>query len=116
ASQREDLRKRLFATLDQIDALPSGLTDFVAGLPDVITPTTDLAFSVWSRTDLQTYRLTSAVELYGSDGHLVSRFALNLPEDVAANYQANTCEWDLFEEVSLFGSSERKVLRASRGI
>jgi signal transduction histidine kinase len=116
ASQREDLRKRLFATLDEIDALPSGLTDYVAGLPDIVTPNTDLAFSVWSRTDLQTYRLTSAVELYGFDGHLVSRFALNLPEDAASSYRATSCEWDLFEEVSLFGSSERKVLRASRGI
>ncbi|PYR59575.1 MAG: hypothetical protein DMF91_14510, partial [Acidobacteria bacterium] len=115
ASQREDLRKRLFATLDEIDALPS-LTDFVASMPDVITPNIDLAFRVWSQTDLQTFRLTSAVELYGADGRLVSRFALNLPEDPASNYLATRCEWDLFEEVSLFGSSERKVLRASRGI
>jgi signal transduction histidine kinase len=116
ASQREDLRQRLYATLDEIDALPSGLTDFVAGLPDVATPTPDLAFSVWSRTDLLTYRLTSAVELYGADGRLVSRFALHLPEYATTTHQASSCEWDLFEEVSPFGASERHVLRASRGI
>jgi signal transduction histidine kinase len=116
ASQRDDLRKRLFATLDEIDSLPAGLTDFVAGLPDVVTPTTDLAFRVWSQTDLQKYRLTSAVELYNADGRPVSRFALKLPEDAATSFRPSSCEWDLFEEVSPFGSSERHVLRASRGI
>src|SRR5207247_4024792 len=44
ASQRENLPNRLLAALEEIDTLPSGLTDFVAGLPDVVTPTTDLAF------------------------------------------------------------------------
>ena len=116
ASQREDLQKRLLAALDEIDALPSGLTDFVAGLPEVITPTTDLAFSVWSRTDLLTYRLTSAVELYNEKGGLVSRFALHLPEYVTTPHQAKSCEWELFEEPSPFGSSQRNVLVASRGV
>ena len=38
------------------------------------------AFAVWSRTDLATYRLTSAVELYGAGRRLVSAFRLSLPE------------------------------------
>ena len=35
-------------------------------------PDPSRAFVVWSRTDLATYRLTSAVELYSADGRLVS--------------------------------------------
>ena len=64
SSQREDVQQRLQEAVDQIDALPS-LAPFVRG-SDVSTPTTDRAFVVWSRTDLATYRLTSAVELYGA--------------------------------------------------
>ncbi len=116
--QREDLREKLLAALDEIDALPSGLTDFVAGLSDVdvVSPPTDLAFRVWSQTDLLTYRITSAVELYKDDGGLVSRFALHLPEYATTTHQASSCDWDLVEEVSPFGSSERHVLVASRGV
>jgi signal transduction histidine kinase len=116
ASQRTDLKERLREALDEIDAMPA-LADFVAGAPEVAAPTTDRAFAVWSATDLATYRLTSAVELYGAQGSLVSRFALNLPEYAATTRQAAACsDWDLLEEVSPFGSSERRVLRASRGL
>jgi signal transduction histidine kinase len=115
-SQREDLQERLREALDEIDAMPS-LGEFVASAPPVATPTTDRAFSVWSQTDLARYRLTSAVELYAADGTLVSRFALNLPEYTTTAHQASACtDWDFFEEVSPFGSSERHVLRASRGL
>ena len=42
------------------------------------------------RTELEEFRLTSAVELYGADGSLVSRFALNFPEtEAAAQLQSN---------------------------
>ena len=74
-SQRDDLQDRLYQTLEQIDAMPT-LADFVAGPSASAAPTTDRAFVVWSHTELATYRLTSAVELYGPDGGLVSRFAL----------------------------------------
>jgi hypothetical protein len=71
ASLREDLQKRLQQAVDQIDAIPS--LDQMVRL-DVSTPVADpaRAFAVWSRTDLATYRLTSAVELYSADGRLVS--------------------------------------------
>ena len=116
ASQREDFStRRLPATLDQIDSMPS-LREFVASSADIATPTTDRAFLVWSQTELARYRLTSAVELYGANGRLVSRFALNLPEYTTTEYVAPGCDWDLVEEVSPFGSTERNVLRASRGI
>jgi len=116
--QREDLQNRLYTSLDEIDALPS-LTDLVAGAPEGVTTPSDLAFRVWSRTDLATHRLTSAVELYGANDQLVSRFAtheLNLPQYGASRHHAASCAWDLVEEVSPFGSSQRPVLRASRGI
>ncbi len=116
ASQREDLStRRLPAALDQIDSMRS-LREFVASSADIATPTTDRAFLVWSQTELARYRLTSAVELYGTNGRLVSRFALNLPEYTTTEYVAPGCDWDLVEEVSPFGSTERNVLRASRGI
>jgi signal transduction histidine kinase len=115
-SQREDLQRRLQQTIDQIDAIPS-LADYLGGAEG--TAAADRAFVIWSRTDLAGYRLTSAVELYGADGGLVSRFALHLPEYEysAARSRAASCTWEtLFDEVSPFGSSERHVLRTSRAI
>ena len=34
----------------------------------------------------------------------------------AERHQASACDWDLFDDVSPFGSTQRQVLRASRGI
>jgi signal transduction histidine kinase len=115
-SQREDLQRRLQQTIDQIDAVPS-LSDYLGGAEG--TAAADRAFVIWSRTDLASYRLTSAVELYGADGALVSRFALHLPEYEysAGRSRTGSCAWEtLFDEVSAFGSSERHVLRTSRAI
>jgi signal transduction histidine kinase len=80
------------------------------------TTTTDSALAVWRNTSLARSRLTSAIELYGADGALVSRFALNLPEYTSPRYEATTCLWEVYEEVLPFGASERYVPRASRGI
>ena len=116
ANLRDDLQDRLRRALEAIDAMPS-LAAFVPAVPDGAAPTADQAFQIWSSTDLATFRVTSAVELYGPDGGLVSRFALNLPEYAAPTHRAVSCQdWDLLEEVSPFGSSERHVLRASRAI
>jgi signal transduction histidine kinase len=116
ASQREDLSsRRLPLALEQIDALVV-LPEFVAASEATAAPTTDRAFLVWSGTELAKYRLTSAVELYGADGQLVSQFALDLPEYTTTPYRPANCEWDLFEEVAPFGATEQHVLRASRGI
>jgi signal transduction histidine kinase len=116
ASQRDDLQRRLQQTVEQIDQVPS-LADFVLGLNSE-TPTTDRAFVVWSNTDLARYRLTSAIDLYDADGRLVSPFALHLPEYATARFRASGCgSWEQpFDEISPFGSSERHVLRTSRGI
>jgi signal transduction histidine kinase len=114
ASQRDDLKVHLARSLEQIDARP-GLGDLVsaaAGRPPDAQP----AFEIWRATDLDTFRLTSAVELYGADGRLASRFALRLPETAPVNYREASCDWDFLDEVSPFGSSERHVLRASRAV
>jgi signal transduction histidine kinase len=49
-------------------------------------------------------------------GRLLSRFALNLPDYETTPYRPTGCTWDSLEESSPFGSTERHVLRASRGI
>jgi signal transduction histidine kinase len=111
--QRDDLQDVLYAALDEIDRLPS-LVDFVTEVDD---ETTTRAFRVWSRTDLNINRVTSAVELYSATGRLISRFAFNLPEYAdSAHRQARCKEWDLVDELSPFGSTQRHVLRASRAI
>ena len=115
ASQRQDLERRLRRSLVEIDSMRA-LADFVTGF-DTATPTTDRAYLVWSRTELGASRLTSSVELFTADGRLVSPFALHLPEYSTSPYIATRCDWDeLVDEVSPFGSSERQVLRTSRGI
>ena len=113
-SLREDLQRRLQQAVDEIDAIP-GLEELFR--PDNTTPATNRAFAVWSRTELATYRLTSAIELYRPDGRLLDQFALSLPEYSTTRYRAAGCTWDqLFDEVSPFGSSERHVLRTGRGV
>jgi signal transduction histidine kinase len=115
ANLRTEIQERLAEALAAIDGM-AGLADFVSGSA-IDEPTTDRAFAIWARTDLAEYRMTSAIELYARDGSLVSRFALNLPEYAAAQHLATACsDWEIFEEVSPFGSTERRALRASRGI
>jgi hypothetical protein len=113
ASLREDLQIRVRHAIEQIDAALEEGPDNNAG--GAASETGDPAFRLWSRTDLAKYRLTSAVELYGADQRLVSRFALNLPEATANRYQADSCEWSEFDEASPFGSNQN-VLHYSRDI
>ena len=119
ASQREDLWRlsRCRKTTRPRSTDVPTLVEFVTSSAEDEAPTTrDRAFLVWSQTALAQYRLTSAVELYGLKGRLVSAFALNLP-DTPTPYLAGSCdEWDLYEELPPFGSTKRHVLRASRGI
>ena len=80
-------------------------------------PTPDAAFSVWRQTNLARLRLTSAIELYGPDRSLVSRFALNFPDAPAApSFLGTSCDWDVYGEVFPFGAQERRVLHAERGV
>jgi signal transduction histidine kinase len=114
ASMRDDLQQRLFRALEQIDELP-GLPALVTAPADDDT-TSNRAFAVWSSTDLEAYRVTSAVELYGNDGQRLSRFALRLPEYGAPPFRIAGCDWDLTDDVSPIGANETHVLRASRSV
>ncbi len=113
ADQRAELQKKLSNVLQQLDRadLPS-----LARQPRAtLSP---LASQVWLQTDLASERLASSLELYGPDERLVSRFALNLPDYVSPTqrWREPNCTWEIFEEASLFGSEERRLLHAGRGI
>ena len=114
-SHPAELLAHLNEALRQVDRVP-GLPDLVESLSGS-APSTEAAFSLWSATDLEQFRLTSAVELYGSDGALVSRFALNLPDTEAAdNYKSKRCDWEVFGQAIPVGADERRMLHAERGI
>lgn len=113
----QHLQARLNQALEQIDQVasrelvePLGL----AGAPSTTGP----AFLLWRRTVLATDRLTSAVELYGANAGLVSRFALNFPEYAVTTqkWQGQSCRWETFGETTPFGATERRMLHAERGI
>jgi signal transduction histidine kinase len=115
----QELLTELQASERQIDAIPR-LADLVSAAPPAAggaTPT-DSAFSIWRQTALAEARPTSAIELYGPTGALVSRFALNLPEytALAQHYVASKCTWDDFGEAAPFGSEERRMLHAERAV
>jgi signal transduction histidine kinase len=114
-AHRAQLRLRLDESLKEIDQLPD-LAALVAS--QVRTPgeppSSDAAYSIWNQTELARLRLTSSVELYGADGTLVSRFALNLPVDTE-QWVETGCTWDRFGE-PFAGSEDRVLLHAGRGI
>lgn len=118
-NQRQTIQRLLQDSLRQIDALPS-LGDLVAATPatgDVDAPT-ERAFELWRATGLADYPITSSVELFGSDGRLVSRFAFNLPDDLTTTPRADEeqCTWSIYEEVSPFFAEERRMLHAGRAV
>ena len=114
--QRPELQAKLRTVLQQIDALE---------IPDLSAPTaaqrepSSIAFEMWANTNLATERLASSLELYDAQGRLGGRrFALNLPDYVSTEqtWQEPSCDWEIFEEASLFGSEERRLFHAGRGI
>jgi len=117
--QRDEVQATVRRAMGQVDAVP-GLIDLVRSQapPAPGQVPTEYAFLVWSQTDLAASRLTSAIELYDEEGAITSRFALNLPEYTQARqrWQEASCEWEVFEEVSPFGSEERRLLHAGRGL
>jgi signal transduction histidine kinase len=114
----QDILKRAQTQIDRVNS------DDLAAIIDsaakqAAAPPTEAAFAVWRGTELEEARLTSAIELYGEDGVLVSRFALNFPEAevVPLRHQATSCEWaPLIGEVQPFGADERRMLHAERGV
>jgi signal transduction histidine kinase len=118
-NQRQTIQRLLQETLDQIDGFP-GLADLTTApaTPAGAEAPTDRAFEVWRTTSLAMYPVTSSVELYGPGGSFVSRFAFNLPDDLAGVPQSDeeSCTWDVYEEVSPFFAEERRILHASRAL
>jgi signal transduction histidine kinase len=117
-NHRQTIQRLLQESLVQIDQFP-GLADLVTIPAAAGTEAlTDRAFQVWRLTGLAMYPVTSAVELYDANGALVSRFAFNLPSDLAAVPRSDEreCTWGVFEEVSPFFAEERRLLYAGRAI
>jgi signal transduction histidine kinase len=104
-------RQLLVASMREIDQTPP-LSPSGPRRPG----TEELAFSVWSRTELGRSRVTSAVEIQDRSGVVVSRFALDLPTlSAPPPVVPDTDQWTM-DEVSLrLASRERSVLHASRG-
>ncbi len=118
-NQRQTIQRLLQDSLAQIDLLPS-LNDIVTTPPaaEDVDASTERAFQLWRTTSLAQYPITSSVELFGSDGQLVSRFAFNLPDDLTTTPRADEdqCAWTIYEEVSPFFAEERRVLHAGRAV
>jgi signal transduction histidine kinase len=118
--QRPELQAKLRNVLQQIDAreIPDLSTPRAAARATPQEPSS-IAFEMWRNTSLATERLASSLELYDAQGELGGRrFALNLPDFVstAQRWREPSCDWEIFEEASLFGSEERRLFHAGRGI
>ena len=73
----------------------------------------ELAFGVWSVTDLAAFGMTSAVEIQDVAGAVISRFALNMPSRPAPPLPASEA-WEVSRERLGVASEERPVLHARR--
>ena len=113
----EELQAQLNEALAQIDRIPD-LQTMTSTVPSANRSDTDGAFFLWRQTNLAQLRLTSAIEVYGAGGALLSRFALNFPEYGRApqDWRVSQCDWDVFGTVAPFGSQERRILHAERAI
>ncbi len=85
------------------------------------TPTgvEELAFAVWSSTELAAGGFSSAVELQDPRGAVISRFALNLPSLAVAGPPRPlpaTDHWQTSRERVTLASAERDVLHARRRV
>jgi signal transduction histidine kinase len=103
---REDV---LGAALRRIDSLET-LRDAAAG---GARSADELAFSIWSTTDLAALGFSSAVEVQDLTGTVISRFALNLPPAAPEPLPA-TAAWTIEGEPLPLGSGGGKVLHARR--
>ena len=75
----------------------------------------ELAFAVWSPTDLAAFGLSSAVEIQDPSGAVISRFALNLPPlPGPPRALPATDDWEEGTEMMTFASTEHMVRRARR--
>ena len=118
-NQRDILQERLAHAQREIDDRAGELAAAVSGPAPASGGSlrTDSAFQVWQGTELERYRVSSAIELYNASGTIVSRFALNLPEETTTQqWTEKSCEWRTFGETSPFGARERQLLHAGRNV
>ena len=77
----------------------------------------DLAFAVWSASELAEAAASSAVEIQDAQGAVISRFALSLPSLAATGPPQplpQNEEWRTSRETITVATAERPVLHASR--
>ena len=75
----------------------------------------ELAFAVWSATDLSAYGFSSAIEIQDGSGAVISRFALNLPSLGSRERRLpRSAEWMVSREPVSLASTEMMVLHAQR--
>jgi signal transduction histidine kinase len=119
AHHSQQLLAELAEAQEEIDRIPNLLV-WVSGPPALETIPSQAAFQVWSQTSLSRSRATSAIELFGADRVVVSRFALNLPENPSQagrrSWRGTNCAWELFGEVTRFGAKDRPIFTAERGV
>jgi signal transduction histidine kinase/uncharacterized membrane protein len=117
-SQRRTLYALLEKSLGEIDVIPELAGLVAASREPGGSIDTGPAFQVWQATALARYPVTSSVEVYESDGTLLSRFAFNLPEDLSAPQRSDerSCNWTVAEEVAPFFAEERRIYHAGRAI
>jgi signal transduction histidine kinase len=100
----------LSETERRIDALR--LLEEANGPPPLVD---ELAFAVWSSTDLAAFGFSSAVEIQDPSGAVISRFALNLSSlSGSPKPLPNSDEWLASAERLSLASTERSVLHARR--
>jgi two-component system, NtrC family, nitrogen regulation sensor histidine kinase NtrY len=101
------------AALDRIDSLhvsPGAPARGEAGV-------SELAFAVWSETDLAAHGFASAVEIQDATGAVVSRFALNLPSVSTGPLPLPTTDsWDVRWDALQLVSARRPVRHAQRRV
>ncbi len=74
----------------------------------------ELAFSVWSETELTRSGLPSAIELQDASGNVVSRFAIGMPAPPTATLLPPLDDWEVTRERLPLASAERFALHARR--
>jgi signal transduction histidine kinase len=109
--QPEWRRYVLDAARNRIDAL-SVLEDTAAQPHPPLLE--ELAFSIWSETDLASAGLPSAVEVQDATGYVVSRFAIGLPAPPSASSLPGSDAWETGQERLPLASAERFALHARR--
>jgi signal transduction histidine kinase len=112
----EELRQNVARAQGEIDAL-EGLAEQLRVL---LPGDSRMAFSVWNRTSLSRTRVSSDVELYGTDRRLVSRFSLNLSDYLyrtsRQTWTGSGCAWNVSGEVVRVVATDRPMLHAERGV